>query len=55
MTAHRFFAFLLAVTLAFAMLSPALAEETAAPDATAAPATAQNAHAHRCAAACARI
>ncbi len=43
MTAHRFFAFLLAVTLAFAMLSPALAEETAEPKATAAPATAQNA------------
>ena len=43
MTVRRFFAFLLAVTLAFAMLSPALAEETAAPDATAAPATAQNA------------
>ena len=30
MTAHRFFAFLLAVTLAFSTLSPALAEESAA-------------------------
>ena len=43
MTVHRFFAFLLAVTLAFALFSPALAEETAEPKATAAPATAQDA------------
>ena len=42
MTAHRFFAFLLAVTLAFAMLSPALAEEAAESEATEAPATAQD-------------
>ena len=37
MTVHRFFAFLLAVTLAFATLSPALAEEAAESEATAAP------------------
>ena len=42
MTAHRFFAFLLAVTLAFAMLSPALAEEAAELEATAAPTAAQD-------------
>ena len=41
MTAHRFFAFLLAVTLAFSMLSPALAEEAAESEATAAPTAAQ--------------
>ena len=55
MTAHRFFAFLLAVTLAFAMLSPALAEESAAPDGNRSAGNGAGRHAHRCAAACARV